>query len=451
MRRLLVVLAAGALALPAGSGAAPTAAAAGGYLLPVPAGISAVVTVGRGGYHQGYEYNAFDFALGGDPEFAVAAARGGTVKSARRDSSAHCSDLSCWAEANYVLVDHGDGTQALYLHLAQGKVAVKAGDRVRRGDVIATAGNTGFSTENHLHFQVEDAADCTAAVPWWCRSLPVSFDDPDVLSKTAGSGVPVPDIAYTSANASAAATLPPAPTPEPTRPPVLGGAWASPADGATLKSSVVTLSATPTAALTSVHVTKVTFYATWVSKAPKAACTATKADAKGVWSCKADLWKVGAPLGALTLSFDVFDDAGDLGRSPAGVRSVTFAAPPPAPTHVAFKNLTGDTWAIPCSAAVGEKGNCGKFRVTWKWGGQARGASLVVYYADAGNWDCASSDCTPLHEQCLDPNVSPPVKVASVDAATGRWEGLTPPPYGTTCFWLLAKNAFGSSPKVLSP
>ena len=75
-----------------------------------------------------------------------------------------------------------------------------------------------------------------------------------------------------------------------------------------------------------VKITKVTFSAAWGTTAPKPACTATAAGAGGVWSCKADLWKLGAPVGKVTLGFDVYDDAGDLTHSPAGTRTVTLSA-----------------------------------------------------------------------------------------------------------------------------
>jgi hypothetical protein len=115
---------------------------------------------------------------------------------------------------------------------------------------------------------------------------------------------------------------------------VLSGTWVAPKDGAKVKTAKLALSAKPAASVGDGKVTKVAYAVQWGSKKPKAACTATKAGSGGAWSCTADLWKLGAPLGKLTLSFDVFDDAGDLVGSPDGKRSVTFAAPPPKPTNV---------------------------------------------------------------------------------------------------------------------
>jgi murein DD-endopeptidase MepM/ murein hydrolase activator NlpD len=51
-----------------------------------------------------------------------------------------------------VVLDHGHGYNTLYGHTS--KIVVRVGDRVKRGDVIATMGTTGRSTGTHLHYEV---------------------------------------------------------------------------------------------------------------------------------------------------------------------------------------------------------------------------------------------------------------------------------------------------------
>ena len=57
---------------------------------------------------------------------------------------------------NYVIIDIGGGKYAFYAHLQPGSLKVKVGDRVRRGQVIGLVGNSGNSTEPHLHFHISD-------------------------------------------------------------------------------------------------------------------------------------------------------------------------------------------------------------------------------------------------------------------------------------------------------
>jgi murein DD-endopeptidase MepM/ murein hydrolase activator NlpD len=59
---------------------------------------------------------------------------------------------------NYVAIDigGGHGRYALYAHVQPGSLRVKVGDRVKRGQVIALLGNSGNSTEPHVHFQIAD-------------------------------------------------------------------------------------------------------------------------------------------------------------------------------------------------------------------------------------------------------------------------------------------------------
>ncbi|MCX4586314.1 murein hydrolase activator EnvC [Streptomyces sp. NBC_01481] len=64
---------------------------------------------------------------------------------------------------NHVILDLGDGTYALYAHLRRGSLTVRPGDRVRTGQPLGRCGNSGNSTEPHLHFQLMDGADPNTA------------------------------------------------------------------------------------------------------------------------------------------------------------------------------------------------------------------------------------------------------------------------------------------------
>lgn len=64
---------------------------------------------------------------------------------------------------NHVVIASGDRF-VLLAHLQHGSVRVRAGDHVASGDPIGRCGNSGNSTQPHVHVQVTDAADQAQAV-----------------------------------------------------------------------------------------------------------------------------------------------------------------------------------------------------------------------------------------------------------------------------------------------
>ncbi len=56
---------------------------------------------------------------------------------------------------NHVVLERDDGVRLVFAHLKQGTVAVAQGQHVRPGDLLGAVGNSGNSTEPHLHVHAE--------------------------------------------------------------------------------------------------------------------------------------------------------------------------------------------------------------------------------------------------------------------------------------------------------
>ena len=75
-------------------------------------------------------------------------------------------------QANVVMLRHSDDEFTLYAHLKKGSVLVKAGDRVKTGQLVGRVGNSGASGTPHLHFTMLTPIGSDAggrgwvSVPW---------------------------------------------------------------------------------------------------------------------------------------------------------------------------------------------------------------------------------------------------------------------------------------------
>jgi murein DD-endopeptidase MepM/ murein hydrolase activator NlpD len=105
---------------------------------------------GRLDTHQGYDW----LLPGGTPLLAVA---DGQVLNAGTDSPFFCATLGrTVSDQRFVEVRHapmnGEQFTSVFVHLS--RLDVSTGQTVARGQVVGLSGNTGCSTEPHLHLQV---------------------------------------------------------------------------------------------------------------------------------------------------------------------------------------------------------------------------------------------------------------------------------------------------------
>lgn len=112
----------------------------GAFIMPVEGRTSTEFGLQR--YVNGrlaYRHRGMDIAA--DKGTAVRAAAAGVVSLA---------DDSFLLHGQTIVIDHGQGTATLYLHLSE--IAVATGEVVEQGQVIGRVGDTGVATGPHLHY-----------------------------------------------------------------------------------------------------------------------------------------------------------------------------------------------------------------------------------------------------------------------------------------------------------
>lgn len=66
-------------------------------------------------------------------------------------------------------------------HLQNGSIQVRAGEMVKQGQPIAKTGNSGWTTQPHIHIQ---AMKMTQGSFWFAEGLPIYFDGKNPVKNT---------------------------------------------------------------------------------------------------------------------------------------------------------------------------------------------------------------------------------------------------------------------------
>ncbi len=123
-----------------------------------------------GDEHQNASYHAYDV-----PITAVADGRAVNVLDGIPENTPHREQMAITmtpasAPGNNIVEDIGGGRYVGYAHFRPGTIAVKTGDTIHRGQVLGKLGNSGNSTEPHLHIQICDGPSFLE-----CNGLPMQF------------------------------------------------------------------------------------------------------------------------------------------------------------------------------------------------------------------------------------------------------------------------------------
>lgn len=73
---------------------------------------------------------------------------------------------------NHVIIEHANGEFSYYMHLKTKSITVQVGDTIKTGQKIGELGQSGMSSEPHLHFQLSNSPDLLTS-----RCLPITFSN----------------------------------------------------------------------------------------------------------------------------------------------------------------------------------------------------------------------------------------------------------------------------------
>ena len=116
--------------------------------------------------NQNENYYAFDQAI-------IAPADGKVVKvvdGIKDNVPREMDELN--AAGNYVVIEHANHEFSMIAHFKKNSILVKSGDIVTEGQLIGKCGNSGNSSESHIHFQVMDSSNIV-----YGKSIRILFKD----------------------------------------------------------------------------------------------------------------------------------------------------------------------------------------------------------------------------------------------------------------------------------
>lgn len=138
--------------------------------------------------HNGIDIRLLDMAEQRRGVDVLAAAAGRVARlrdgvadiSIRAPGAPSVANIEC---GNGVVIDHGDGWETQYCHMARGSLRVKVGDRVAAGQALGSVGLSGDTEFPHLHITVRHAGQvvdpfapaaapgsCGAQAPLWAAA-----------------------------------------------------------------------------------------------------------------------------------------------------------------------------------------------------------------------------------------------------------------------------------------
>ncbi len=124
------------------------------YWLPYPKKVRHLFVQGANSSMSHKNELSFDFKM--KIGSTISAARNGMVIATKADSDKGGWKDEYLSEGNHIIIQHEDGSTAMYWHLKQNGVLVKIGDSVSKGQNIGLSGNSGYTAFPHLHFQIMD-------------------------------------------------------------------------------------------------------------------------------------------------------------------------------------------------------------------------------------------------------------------------------------------------------